>query len=298
MVFYRIVDNELYPVKETDTLGFEKSEGLRIPDEYLDKREFMVMRTAHGIGDWGIISAMPRLLKEKYPKSKVVVPSKKLLKKLFGQDHNNVHVVFDNNPFVDEFVDGIDGEVFHDHYRIYDKDNTDIPLIKQMLEFWQFTEEEMSDSQPEMYWSDDEKMFGDKIILDHIKGGEFEWPSPIPNFGCLLISDRFGTLYAKHDQETYDRDVQNFMNILMEYQLPYFYWTANPIEETKFNWINKSLDMKYIDLRIQLYIKSKAKINLSNQCGTNHLVVRYSKCFESQRQFPLAHNFVEGEIYL
>ena len=56
--------------------------------------------------------------------------------------------------------------------------------------------------------------------------------------------------------------------------------------------------MKYIDLRIQLYIKSKAKINLSNQCGTNHLVVRYSKCFESQRQFPLAHNFVKGEVYL
>ena len=116
MIFYRIVDNQLHPVKETDTLGFEKSEGLRIPDEYLDKQEFMVMRTAHGIGDWGIISAMPRLLKEKYSDCRVVVPSKKLLKKLFDQDHNNVHVVFDNNPFVDEFVDGIDGDVFHDHY--------------------------------------------------------------------------------------------------------------------------------------------------------------------------------------
>ena len=41
------------------------------------------MRTASGIGDWGIISAIPRLLKEKYPKCKVYVPSKKLLKKLF-----------------------------------------------------------------------------------------------------------------------------------------------------------------------------------------------------------------------
>ena len=56
--------------------------------------------------------------------------------------------------------------------------------------------------------------------------------------------------------------------------------------------------MKHIDLRIQLYIKSKAKINLSNQCGTNQMMVRYSKCYESQRQFPIAHNFVEGEIYL
>ena len=296
--FYRILDNELHIVDNVAQLGFEKSEGLRIPDEYLDKREFMVMRTAHGIGDWGIISAMPRLLKEKYSDCKVYVPSKKLLKKLFGKDHDNVHVVFDNNPFVDEFVDEMSGDVFHDHYRIYDKDNTDIPLIKQMLEFWQFTEEEMSDSQPEMYWSDEEKMFGDKIILEHIEGGKFEWPSPIPNFGCLLISDRFGTQYGKHHQETYDRDVQNFTNVLTEHQLPYFYWSAKPISETPFNWINKVLDMKNIDLRIQLYIKSKAKVNLSNQCGTNHLVVRYSKCYESQRQFPLSHNFVEGEIYL
>lgn len=289
MIFYRIVDNKLHPVKETDTLGFEKSEGLRIPDEYLEKREFMVMRTAHGIGDWGIISAIPRLLKEKYSNCRVVVPSKKLLKKLFGQDHNNVHVVFDNNPFVDEFVDEIAGEVFHDHYRIYDKDNTDIPLIKQMLKFWQFEDKEQMDSQPEMYWSLEEQQFGESIIQEYAGDSDF---------GCLLISDRFGTLYAKHDQKTYDKDVQNFMNVLTEYQLPYFYYTAKPIEETEFNWINKLLDMRHIDLRVQLYIKSRAKINLSNQCGTNHLVVRYSKCFESQRQFPISHNFVEGEIYL
>ena len=223
MVFWRIVDNKVFPVEETEYLGFEKSEGLRIPDEYLDKQEFMVMRTAHGIGDWGIISAVPRLLKEKYPDCKVYVPTKKLLKKLYGQDHNNVHVVFDNNSFVDEFVDEIDGEVFHDHYRIYDKDNTDIPLIKQMLEFWQFTEEEMSDSQPEMYWSDEEKKFVDAIIREAAQDSEF---------GCLLISERFGTQLGKHHQETYDKDVQNFTNILTEYQLPYFYYTSKPISET------------------------------------------------------------------
>ena len=292
MIFYRIVDNKLHPIKETDTLGFEKSEGLRIPDEYLDKQEFMVMRTAHGIGDWGIISAMPRLLKEKYSDCRVVVPSKKLLKKLFGQDHNNVHVVFDNNPFVDEFVDEIDGEVFHDHYRIYDKNNSDIPLIKQMLEFWQFEDKEVMDSQPELYWSFEEEKLGQSIINEYVY--EDKWKE----FGCLLISDRFGTQLGKHHQETYDRDVQNFMNILTEHQLPYFYWSSKPISETPFNWIDKVLDMKHIDLRIQLYIKSKAKVNLSNQCGTNQLMVRYSKCYESQRQFPISHNFVEGEIYL
>ena len=62
MIFWRIFDNRLYATNEVDRLGFEEAEGLRIPDEYLEKKEFMVMRTAHGIGDWGIISALPRLL--------------------------------------------------------------------------------------------------------------------------------------------------------------------------------------------------------------------------------------------
>jgi hypothetical protein len=289
VIFWRIVDNQLHPVQETDNLGFDESEGLRIPDEYLDKQEFMVMRTAHGIGDWGIISAIPRLLKEKYPNCKVYVPTKKLLKKLFGQEHNNVHVIFDNNPFVDEFVDEIDGEVFHDHYRIYDKDNTDIPLVKQMLEFWQFTEEEMSDSQPEMYWNDEEMKLGDSIIHESADDTEF---------GCLLISDRFGTQYGKHHQKSYDKDTKVMSKVLNDNPLPYFYYTSKSIKETPFNFIDKALDMGYIDLRIQLYIKSRAKINVSNQCGTNHLMVRYSNCYESQRQYPIAHNFVEGENYL
>ena len=33
MIFWRILDNTLYPVKEVEKLGFEESEGLRIPDE-------------------------------------------------------------------------------------------------------------------------------------------------------------------------------------------------------------------------------------------------------------------------
>ena len=286
---WRIVDNKLYPINEVENLGFEKSERLRIPDEYLDTREFMVMRTCHGIGDWGIISAMPRLLKEKYPDCKVYVPTKKLLKKLYGQDHNNVHVIFDNNPYVDEFVDEIDGDVFHDHYRIYNKDNTDISLVIQMLKFWQFMDKEVEDSQPELYWSDEEQEFGDKIIEKYVDDKKF---------GCLLVSDRFGTQYGKYHQESYDKDTEVMSKVLKDNPLPYFYYTLKPIKKTPFDFIDKSLDMRYIDLRIQLYIKSKAKVNVANQCGTNHLMVRYSECYESQRQYPIAHNFVEGEIYL
>ena len=64
------------------------------------------------------------------------------------------------------------------------------------------------------------------------------------------------------------------------------------------NTINKALDMRHIDLRVQLYIKSKALVNIGNQCGTNHFAARYSKVYEVQRQFPLGGNFVRGEIYL
>ena len=288
MIFWRILDNTLHPVQEVKQLGFEKAEGLRIPDEYLEQQEFTILRTAWGIGDWGIISAMPRLLKQKYPNCKIYIPSKKLIKNLFDTDTDVMYTIFKNNPYVDEFKDKIKGEIFHDQYRIYDNNTPDIPLLEQILKFWQFNIHEYEDSQPELYWTDEEKQLGDNIIKMHSNG----------DFGCLLISDRFGTQRGKFDQETYNRDTNNMTKILHENNVPYFYWSYKPLVDTPFNFINKALDMRHMDIRIQLYIKSKAKLNLSNQCGTNHMVVRYSTCYESQRQFPLSHNFVKGEIYL
>jgi hypothetical protein len=29
-----------------------------------------------------------------------------------------VHTIFDNNPYIDAFIDSFEGEVFNDHYRI------------------------------------------------------------------------------------------------------------------------------------------------------------------------------------
>ena len=84
----------------------------------------------------------------------------------------------------------------------------------------------------------------------------------------------------------------------MSFYLVYFYWTYKPIGETPFFFTNTALDMRNIDLRIQLYIRSKAKLNVGNQCGTLQTISRYSKLYTVQRQFPIAHNFVEGEIYL
>lgn len=289
MIFWRILNNELYNVDEVNKLGFEKAEGLMIPDDYLKKQNFLVMRTAHGIGDWGILSAMPRLIKEKYPNSKVYVPSKKLLQKLFNLQHDNANHVFFNNPYVNDFVDSIDGEVFHDHYRIYDEENTDVPLIKQMLKFWQFSENEYKDYLPEIYWTDEEKELGNKIIRKYVGDKDF---------GCLLMSDRFGTQRGKHDSESYDKDVKVMSDVLQKNNLPYFYWTNKPINKTPFNFINTALDLRNVNIRVQLFIKAKAKLNVSNQCGMSHLVVRYSNCFESQRQYPIEHNYISKINYL
>ena len=288
MIFWRILDSTLYPIQEVKKLGFEKSEGLRIPDEYLEQQEFTVLRTAWGIGDWGIISAMPRLLKQKYPNCKVYIPSKKLIKSLFNADTDVMYTIFKNNPYVDGFKDTIEGEIFHDQYRIYDNDNPNVPLLEQILKFWQFNVSECEDSQPELYWTNEEKQLGDDIIEMHTT----------KEFGCLLVSNRFGTQHGEFDQETYNRDTNNMNKVLGENNIPYFYWSYKPLKDTPFNFINKALDMRHIDIRIQLYIKSKAKLNLSNQCGTNHMVVRYSKVYESQRQSSLNHNFVKKIIYL
>ena len=240
MIFYRILDNKLYHVNEVSRLGFESLDGFQIPDDYLKKQKFMIFRTAWGIGDWGIISAMPRLLKQKYPECKVYVPSKKLIKNMFNIDTNVVETIFKNNPYVDCFKDYVLGEIFHDHYRIYDKTNLDVPLVEQILKFWQFNEEEFKDSQPEIYWTDEEKKFGDNIIKEYVGDGEF---------GSLLISDRFGTQRGEHDEETYKNEKNKIQGFLASQQIPIFYYTYKSLAELPFK-IKSSFDMSNIDLRI------------------------------------------------
>ena len=211
------------------------------------------------------------------------------LQKLFNLEHNNAHNIFTNNPYVDDFIDSIDGEIFHDHYRIFDKKNTDIPLIKQMLRFWQFNDNDMKDYLPEIYWTNKEKELGNDIIRKYVGDDDF---------GCLLMSDRFGTQRGEYDEKSYNKDVEMMSDILRDNDLPYFYWTKKPINKTPFNFIKKALDLRNIDVRVQLFIKAKARLNISNQCGMNHLVIRYSNCYESQRQYPIEHNYLDKINYL
>lgn len=294
MIFWRVLDNQLYNVGEVNKLGFEESEGLRIPDEYLDKLQFMVMRGAQGLGDWGIVSAMPRLLKQKYPTCKVYIPSPLFLSNLFNQPnestwqnpYENVYNVFKGNPYIDGFKDFMLGEVFHDHYRIYDKNKKDIPLIKQMLKFWQFNDDEIKDYYPDLYFTKEEKEFGDEIIKEFLGDKEFVG---------LLITNRFESQGGRYDEKTN----RKLMSVLLDKfsDLPFVYWTYKKPKEIDISF-KKGFDLRNVPTRIQLYIRTKAKINIGTHCGFLDCVSRYSKVYQIQRVFPLNQNVLENEVYV
>lgn len=288
MIFWRIVNNQRVNVYECDKLGFPQSDARFIPDEYLTQQNFVILRTCFGIGDWGIISAIPRKLKKKYPNCKVYLPSEALLFKLFADILNPsaltnkpfgvVKDIFANNPYVDGYVDSCDGDIFHDHYRIYDPNLPNEPLAKQILKFWQFKDHDLDDVLPELYFNKSEMGLGDKIIRG------FTGDEP---FGTLLLSNRY-------DYQSDDK----LLKYLKLYDLPYYYWTSKPIENTNFADINKVLDMSMLPLRIQLYIKTRALVNIGNQSGMNDTISKYTKNITLQRQFPLGGNFVETTQYI
>lgn len=279
MIFWRTYNNKVHSIEETNKLGFPIDDPSYIPDEYLEAQNFVILRTCFGVGDWGIISAFPRKLKEKYPNCKVWIPSPKLLRDMFGHLEQNwsswddpfqvVHTIFDNNPYVDGFIDSFEGDVFNDHYRI--TDGSDTPLMEEILRFWQF--DNFDDIEPELYFSKEEIELGDQIIKEHCDG----------EFGTLLISNRFDGVGVEKIQQKID-----------EYDLPMFYWTKSTDVGLDFK---KALDMRHINTRIQLYIKTKAKFNVGNQTGVNDTIANYSPTYTIARP-NLGSNLVRSEIYL
>lgn len=279
MIFWRTYNSQLSPVQEVSKLGFSEVNPSYIPDKYLDSREFILLRTCFGLGDWGIVSAFPRKLKEKYPDCTVLVPSPTLLRKMFGHLERNwaswndpfqvVHSIFDNNPYVDAFIDSFEGEVFNDHYRIYGEE--DVPLMEEILKFWQF--DSFEDIEPEIYFSKEEIELGDQIIKEHCN----------EDFGTLLISNRFDGV-----------GIEKIQQKINEYNLPMFYWTKSTNVGLSFK---QALDMRHINTRIQLYIKTQAKFNVGNQTGVNDTIANYAPTYTVARP-NLGSNLVRSEIYI
>jgi hypothetical protein len=253
------------------------------------------MRLCNGLGDWGIISSMPRLLKQKYPKCKVYVPSIKLIQKVFGdsspwkhwpEPEKNCERIFANNPYIDGFIDDINNEVFHDHYRIYD-DSINTPLIKQMLRFWGFSEDECKDYEPELYFSKEEIKEGDKIIKKYIKNGDFG------GFICTSSQLKKG--------EFFNDKTDIITNELNNHQLEYVYYGGVDIKDTPFkDNINVVLDFNKINipLRIQLYIRSKATVNIGYQSSIFELICRYSQIICTEMLGGVRENYFKTIKYI
>ena len=75
MIFWKLINNTIQPVCETNRLGFPINEYI-LSDEYINNiTEIPIFITCHAFGDWAIMSAFPRLIKEKYPDKKILIPS-------------------------------------------------------------------------------------------------------------------------------------------------------------------------------------------------------------------------------
>ena len=289
MIFYRIHNNQLSFAGDVKRVGFDKTNAMYIPDDYLEDGEFIVMRTCHGIGDWCIISALPRLLKEKYPNCKVYVPSSKMLKSIFGDmmktwgygvyDSSNVsYDVFQNNPYVDKFIDESTDEIFHDHYRIYDVKNSEIPLVTQMLRFWQFKDSELLDTTPDIYFSEEEQHYG-KLFINELS-----------EYGYVGVSSTYGNT----------ADTQLLVDKIKEYgDMTWMYYGENPIEETNLSFIKNVINIKpkRLSLRQQMYLRYNARVNVGNESGTTLWCSKYSDTYVlgNKNYGPLHGKHLDGK---
>jgi|688.fasta_scaffold24013_7 hypothetical protein len=301
-----ILYNEYFQsVAEVNKLGFPNVSETRIPIEYLNNQQFILFRTCHSYGDWVLLSAMPRLLKQKYPDCTVAIPSPKCIAKYFSPNSwfykhnnpfNNVIEIFKNNPYVDGMIDEIPQgiPIYHDHFRIYDPNNADIPLIQQMLKFWRFEDYEMEDCQPELYWDKEEQQIGDKIIKELFNSKPF---------GFLYVDDLYvvgdgvnHTWYSedqKQEKLEYKRSlIQKEIN---KHNLPWLYYSGK--NDFTYKTDSEIINIKNIDisLRVQQYIKSKSTLVIGHQGGYGtDCMPRYTKCYV----VPLVPGFLAEHILL
>jgi hypothetical protein len=296
--FFRMYGESIFDLGDVERLGFPITDGYQIPDEYIESGNFLIMRLCNGFGDWGIISALPRKLKEKYPNCKVYVPSVTLIKKIFGDSHQwkhwpnpelNCERVFVNNPYVDGFVDTIDEvDVFHDHYRVYDPNNENVSLVKQMMLFWGFSDSECVDYLPELYFDKDEIEHGDSLIKEYFGDSEFG--------GFIATSSQLS------NGKFFD-DYRNKLIIdeLKKHNLKYVYYGGVDIKDTPFaDYVQVGLDFAKVTtpLRVQLYIRSKAKTNIGYQSSIHELICRYSPIVCTEMDGGPRENYFDNITYL
>ena len=73
-----------------------------------------------------------------------------------------------------------------------------------------------------------------------------------------------------------------------------FYWTSTPNSGFKFQ---KALDLRHVDTRIQLCIKTLATFNIGNQTGVNDTIANYAPTYTVPRG-DVGSNYIKSEIYI
>ena len=286
MLQYRIFNNQIYPGQDVELVGFTKNQDypvLENPDKVL------IFRTALGVGDWVMLERLPAAIKRYYPKCEVYIPSKKMIEETFGSlmyqwatwgdVANTVNLVFKNNPHVDGIVDTWEGEVYSDHWRIFDETNWKTPLVRQMARFYNIPDEADIDYTPMLYFNEDEIRTG-LTFINELSGQHTDY-----NF--IHISDRNTGV---DNELLLDHIKKNKLD-----ELPFLYYCKGDITQTVFKdlkLINNIADVN--DIRSQFFIKSKAQNCIGNQTGAMDVVCGLTKVHALHHSENLYETFRVG----
>ena len=273
-----IYNDKIVDFGEVDYLGTSKEKNQPVlPDNY--NGWFPFMRFCYSFGDLGIVSGLFEALKQKYPEIKIAVPSNEYVTQMFGpqlqqwsynqneSSVSNIDMVWGNNPYIDMYFNKGDFDmVFTDHDRcysglVYDGQmirSCDEPLVEQILRRFGFTEEDLVtiDSNPKLYFTQKETEINNSFI-NAIMGGR--------DYGCLLFASRLE--WAKGRWET---DYLLFEAAEKFAGMPVFYFAEFDIHATEWGkYFPEAYNFADYDLNIrdQIYIKRKAKFNISYQAG-------------------------------
>ena len=178
---------------------------------------------------------------------------------------------------IDEIPPGM--PIYHDHFRIYNPENADIPLIQQMLKFWGFENHEMENCQPELYWGEEEKGIGDKVIKEIFGNGPFGFLY-LDEVYFNQINTEKGYEFIKSVDEKIKYKRSLIQNEINKHDLPWLYYSGK--DPFMYETSNKIIDVKDLDisLRVQQYIKSKSKLIIGHQGGYGtDCMPRYTKCY-------------------
>jgi hypothetical protein len=109
-----------------------------------------------------------------------------------------------------------------------------------MLKFWQFTDDELTDTTPDIYFSDDEIKFG-KELLGNIK-----------NYGYIGVSSTYG---STADTELLVNKVKEYDNIM------WMYYGEVPIEDTNLNFIKNTINIKEKGLSLRYIVHQNQQVD-------------------------------------